>query len=131
TSGARSSTCRTAPASRSSARPTAIPTSIRRRTDDYPQPYVQDRRLSPAAMAISSPIVPRSAHIASPPSSAPCRITELYESAINPLGNPECRSVLVRAGQPPHREFDLAAWQFAPAFYPAHIGGLGITGEKI
>src|SRR6185437_10459263 len=96
TSGARSSTCRTAPASRSSARPTAIPTSIRRRTDDYPQPYVQDRRLSPAAMAISSPIVPRSAHIASPPSSAPCRITELYESAISPLGNPECRSVLGR-----------------------------------
>src|SRR6185369_3535009 len=25
---------------------------------------------------------------------APCRITELYESAIKPLGNPECRSVL-------------------------------------
>jgi hypothetical protein len=83
-----------APAGRTSVRPTATPTDIRPRTDDYPQPYVPGPQLYPAAVARSSSIVPRSTHIASPPSSAPCRITELYESAIKPLENPECRSAL-------------------------------------
>src|ERR1700742_178360 len=38
---------------------------------------------------------------------------------------------LIRAWQPSHGEFDVAAGQFAPAFDPAHIGGLGIAGEEI
>src|ERR1700686_769513 len=38
---------------------------------------------------------------------------------------------LIGAWQPPHREFDLAAGQFTPAFNPAHIGGLGIAGQEI
>src|ERR1700753_2476948 len=38
---------------------------------------------------------------------------------------------LVRAGQPPHGEFDVAAGQFAPTFDPAHVGSLGIPGEEI
>src|SRR5258705_10315306 len=37
----------------------------------------------------------------------------------------------VRAAQPPHREFDVAAGQLAPAFDAAHIGGLGIAGKEI
>src|ERR1700723_2424453 len=41
------------------------------------------------------------------------------------------RALLICAAQPPHREFDLAIGQFAPAFDAAHIGGLGIAGEEI
>src|SRR5947209_13371403 len=37
---------------------------------------------------------------------------------------------LIRARQPPHREFDPPVGQFAPAFDTAHVGGLGITREK-
>src|SRR5262249_19862905 len=64
-------------------------TVIRRPTSPGP-------RFPPRRWAKPPPIGPRSAHIASPLSSAPCRITELYESAIKPLGNPECRSALGR-----------------------------------
>src|SRR5712672_2710464 len=38
---------------------------------------------------------------------------------------------LIGAGQPPHRELDLAARQLAPAFHRAHIGRLGETVEEI
>src|ERR1700722_417758 len=41
------------------------------------------------------------------------------------------RALLIRAAQPPHREFDVAIGQFTPAFDAAHIGGLGIAGEEI
>src|SRR5207245_7692643 len=37
---------------------------------------------------------------------------------------------LVRAGQPPHREFDVAAGQLAPGLDRAHIAGLGVAGEE-
>src|SRR6185437_3435130 len=56
------------------------------------------------------------------------RQNKILEHSVLILSEPKA---LVRAGQPPHGEFDLAAGQFAPDFHFAHIGGLGITGEKI
>src|SRR6478752_2148485 len=41
------------------------------------------------------------------------------------------RDALIRARKAPHREFDVAAGQFAPAFDRAHIGRLRITVEEV
>src|SRR6478735_5863089 len=38
---------------------------------------------------------------------------------------------LVSTSQPPHREFDIAAGQLAPAFDRTHIGRLGIAIEEV
>src|SRR5882757_7993424 len=38
---------------------------------------------------------------------------------------------LIRTGKPSHREFDVAAGQFAPAFDRAHIGRLRIAVEEV
>src|SRR3981189_408298 len=52
-----------------------------------------------------------------------------WNTALPPTGS--VNYILVGARQPPHGEFDLVAWQFAPAFDPAHISGLGVAGEEI
>src|SRR3989442_9291060 len=40
-------------------------------------------------------------------------------------------NILIRAGQPPHGEFDSAVRQFAPTFHRTHVGGLGVAVEEI
>ena len=42
-----------------------------------------------------------------------------------------CRLWLIRAGQAPHREFDRAAGQLAPAFDRGHVGGLRVAAEHL
>jgi len=40
-------------------------------------------------------------------------------------------AALIRAGQPPHGKFDVAAGQFTPAVHGAHIALRGIAREKV